>query len=296
MIITHQSVDWDAVGAVWLLQRFAGLDSEGVSFVNTGAPDEWAIEHAVAVVDTGRVYDPERLRFDHHQLPGVQASLTSATEQVFTWLLAKGRTDLWYLAPLVNLITAADCGLSADGADWSRKVGLHALLSGHILRTRMQGLPVTDWAVMMRGKWLLDDLAAHLESMEKARASLATHKVYESQDGLVVALDGAPPASSAAAFELGAALVVYHSEFECDGQTSHSIGVQRRGEMGSPNVGALVEQVTADFPALAPELATWYKHEGQWFAGRGSRKAPVFRPVEVDLAQVACAIDAVWER
>lgn len=50
MIVTHTSPDWDAIGSVWLLQRYGGLGAQPVAFVNTGAPDVALLAEAVALV------------------------------------------------------------------------------------------------------------------------------------------------------------------------------------------------------------------------------------------------------
>lgn len=134
MIITHQSLDWDALGAVWLLKRYAGMEDHEVVFVNTGAPDPALLARADAVVDTGREFDPARLRFDHHQLPGKQATDTSAAYQVAMWLYYEKSVDVAHLQPLFDLILCGDTGRKEKGADWSRIVGLHALLSAQKAR------------------------------------------------------------------------------------------------------------------------------------------------------------------
>lgn len=294
-IVTHTSPDWDAIGAVWLLQRFGGMEEADVRFVNTGAPDLTLLEGAAAVVDTGRVLDPERLRFDHHQLPGAEANGTCATFQVFGHLAPNG--ELVHLAPLNALILHGDTGGRNYGAEWSRLTGIHALLSVRKAR-RADDLALLTW-----GCAVLDDLADHLKARYEARETLEQHTVYRSADSLLIALSGAPQGATFAAFELGARLVVFHSETP----ESVAIGVMRGGEQQEPHCKALILGLLNDAECDAPgsirwdspeyiEMARWYLHEAGFFAGRGTAKAPDPRPLECSVADIARAIDAAWRR
>lgn len=289
-IITHVAPDWDAIASVWLLKRHGGMPDADVVFVNTGAPDEAVLNAATAVVDTGRILDPTRLRFDHHQLPGTEANACCATSLVFQWL-KKDATDLEYLAPMIDLIYAGDTGKPA--ANESRRIGIHALLSA----TRAQYRP-DDSRILGFGFDVLDRLAAHLRASAEARASLDAHTVYTSADGLIVALRDAPQGATFAAYEQGARLVVFAD------YAKNAIGVMRGGEGADVHVGGLVSSLLNDYdcgldditPAMFDELCTWYRHQAGFFAGRGTDKAPSDKPIAVDLRTVAAAIDWAWAR
>lgn len=300
-IVTHVAPDWDAIGAVWLLQRYGGLESVDVRFVNTGRPDPDVLDEAAAVVDTGRIYDPLRLRFDHHHLPGAEANATCATQQVYHWLIiARPNVDWSYLGGIVDLIYAGDTGKAE--AQESRRRGIHALLSAHKARN------ATDLGLLAWGMDVLDDLAAHAKARHEAAETLAQHMVYCSADGLLVALKDAPAHASSAAFEVGARLVVFQNE----SPETNAIGVWRSGEWQEPHCGELVRAILDYAPAIRmagvlatttmaaqavfAELETWYRHSAGFFCGRGTDKAPDPRPITVDLIDVARAIDAVWQR
>lgn len=280
-IVTHTSPDWDAIGASWLLKRFVFVDAE-IAFVNTGNPDQSVIGPADAVVDTGRVWDVNYYRFDHHQLLGQSANATCATSQVYDFLRAVGKVDE-YLAPLVGLIYAGDTGKSE--ANLSRSVGIHALLSARKARR------TSDADLMAWGFDVLDDLAACLKARDDARLSLAQHTVYKSPDGLVWALDGAPQGATFAAFEEGARLVVFHSEQP----GTVSAGCMRGGEQQEPNIGDLVRDIH-DNSEMRAELDRWFLHPAGFFAGRGTAKAPDSTPLTVSVADIASAIDYYWSR
>lgn len=290
-LVTHTAPDFDAVASVWLLKRYGGLDDCEVQFVNTGAPDDGVLRSATAVVDTGRVFDPRLLRFDHHQLPGKAANETCATLQVAQYLvLARPDVDFNPIWPLIQLIYYGDTG--KPEANESRRIGIHALLSTR----KRQG--ADNYALLAYGFELLDSLAQSLISQDEALKSLVLHAVYRSEDGLVVALKDAPHGATFAAHEAGARLVVFAN------YAKNAIGVMRGGEGQDVSVGHVVNCINEDYDcgldvcseAVHQELCTWFRHPAGFFAGRGTDKAPSDRPIIVDLRDVAAAIDSAWKR
>ena len=285
-IVTHVSPDWDAIGAVWLLKRYGGLEGADVAFVNTGNPDKTLLDSATAIVDTGRLYDPSRLYFDHHHLPGKEANATCATLQVAQYLvLARPDYDFNPIWPIIQLIYAGDTG--KPEANESRRTGIHALLSNH----KRQG--ADNYALLAYGFDILDSLSQSLISQDEARHSLEQHSVYRSDDGLVVALKNAPHGATFAAHEAGARLVVF-ANYE-----KNAIGVMRGGEGADVNAGALIDSIVNDPTTptdLGSELDTWFRHPAGFFAGRGTDKAPRADSIDIQVTDVAAAIDRAWRR
>lgn len=293
-VITHTSPDWDAIGYAWLMQRYGGASDMPVRFVNTGAPDAELLASAYSVGDTGRDYDPARRRFDHHHLPGADANATCATLQTAQWLvLSRPDIDFTPIWPIVELIYAGDTG--KPEANESRRIGIHALLSA------TKAMHPTDKQLLDFGFDILDRLAAHLNAASTARRTLADHTVYTSADGLVVALLNAPQGATFAAHEAGARLVVFASDLP--GPT-YARGIMRGGEGQDVHVGHLISWICNDYECGLPnitepvyeELATWYRHEAGFFAGKGTAKAPCAEPMQCGLIEVAAAIDAAWIR
>lgn len=296
MIVTHTAPDWDAIGSAWLLKRFGGLSSHDVVFVNTGNPDQELLKQAKAVVDTGKVFDPASLRFDHHQLPGSASNETSATEMVYADLIRRGygvtyQAEDWehgyeYLEPLINLITAGDTGDSA--ANESREIGIHSLLSGFKAITRQ-----TDQKILEFGFMLLDTIELNLRRKDEARKELKEKVVYKSEDRLVWGIKHGSSRSSFAAYDEGARIVVFEgAPIETESGISYPVGISRSSEWIEPHVGKLAEAVTAAFP----EVESWFKHNGGFFAGAGTDKAPRFTPPNFKLEELARAIDKAWKR
>lgn len=308
-ILTHVNPDMDAIASVWLLKRFGGFQDAEVKFVNTGNPDPALLAEADAVVDTGKEWQPTTFRFDHHQLPGNQANGVCATSQVYNHIYTK---DLDYLLPLIKLIFAGDTGRRE--ADASRELGLHAIFSGWKAWNKEQNpddrLP--DSVIMAYGFGLLDVLEVRLRRQAEARAELSEKTVYKSDDGLLWAIRHGSSGSTFAAYDEGARIVVFEGEpLEVDGGLTFSIGIMRAGEWTEPHAGQLVDKVIEmlnydlvsgvillpDFEIKAKEeLSRWFKHPAGFFSGRGTAKAPVFEPVEVDLEKLAGLIDSAWIR
>lgn len=284
-IITHVSPDFDAIGSVWLLKRYGGMEAADVAFVNTGNPDLELLASADAVVDTGRVFNPVLLRFDHHQMPGKEANETCATSLVATHLFG----DLpHYLDLLIHLIYCGDTG--RPYANTSRQVGIHALLSAK------KATHADDYTLLAYGFELLDGIASSLQAQEQARRTLATHTVYKSVDGLVVALKDAPQGATFAAHEAGARLVLFSSALP---GPSYARGLMRGGEGIDVDAGAIVLAIVNDpscDAAISDELSTWYRHAAGFFAGKGTAKAPCAEPMEVSIVDIAREIDLAWKR
>lgn len=206
IIVTHQHPDWDAIASAWLLQRYGGLSDCSVKFVNTGDPDQTLIDRAAAVVDTGGVYDTDLLRFDHHHI----AEPNSATMMVYR-ALTKGRKDMAHLEPLIDLIHAGDIGDPL--ANQSREVGMHALLSAYWSEGP------SDHHMYKLGTVWLDLLDSHLKARHDARQQLWAKVVYKSDDNALMAIKDGGIDTSAAAFDHGAAIVLFQSEIDQpDGQ------------------------------------------------------------------------------
>jgi hypothetical protein len=288
ILVTHTSPDWDCITACWLLQRYGGMADAMVVFVNTGNPDPAVLAAADAVVDTGREYDLARLRFDHHQLPGSEANDDSAALLVYADVVNPQRV-YWYLDPLVMLVFAGDTGKATHGADWSRQIGIHALLSAQKAKR------MSNEALLAYGYAILDDLAEHLRAKAEARLTLSAYTVYHSADGLVRGLRDAPQGATFAAFEDGARLVVFTSTTP----GTVSVGVMRGGENQEPHAGTLVAAVLAEpatDAAVRAELARWYRHEAGFFSGRGTAKAPDPTPLTADFVTLCRVLDAAWLR
>jgi hypothetical protein len=296
VIVTHQSPDFDAVGAVWLLKRYNDMEDGFVEFVNTGNPSLNILNQAEAVVDTGKIYDPLILRFDHHQLPGKAANETCATKQVYDYLLQKGRR-IEHLYPLIELIFFDDTGQTKKDCFQTQQVGIHSVLKG-FSKTKQKDGTRSDYDTLEFGMSLLDCIDQNLKTISEARKSLEDHVVYRSKDNKLWALENASEDVSSAAFEQGADIVLFTSRARTDSGISHGIGLWRSLSCSEPDCGSLVDKLLQNGADawIKTEIRTWFKHPAGFYAGRGGLKAPCFEPVLVPQIELAQLFDAVWER
>lgn len=305
-IVGHVSPDMDCIVALWLLRRFDGKSEHDIVFVNTGNPDPIICQGAAAIVDTGGLYNPYHRRFDHHQYPTEQAALTCAAKQVWECLILEGQ-NLEYLEPLINLTWHGDIGSRDYGAEFSRELGLHAILSSLKVLKKHNDLELYE-----RIAELLDLLEYRLKLYDAAKKVYEDHVVYRSVDGFVVALLNAPEHSSSIAFENGARVVLFQNSYPIidSDSVTHAIGAYRAGEWKEPHLGRLLEIIIESVSdksirlfiedyhqkALIEELESWYQHKGGFYCGRGGLKAPRFDPIKISLLDIAGMFDTVWKR
>ena len=246
------------------------------------------LARAVAVGDTGKVYDPARLRFDHHQ----SVDLPCATALLYAYLLQQRRAPA-SIEPLVALINDGDTGRA--GARQSAQTGIHAMLTAYKRQNQ------SDRAVLEWGCEQLDLLAAALEANAAARLTLDSCMVYRSADDRVIGVRGGGSGVTHAAHDVyGARVVVFINEEAVEGGTTWAVGAQRLGgaAVTTPHVGDLVASVLANTERadVAEELGHWFCHPAGFFAGRGTRKAPDPTPPAAGLIDICAALDAAWER
>lgn len=299
-LVTHTSPDFDAIGSAWLLQRYGGLAHAEVVFVSFADLSPAVLGAAMAVLDIGGEHDPPRLRFDHHQ----HAALPSATKLVAIHL--RGTGAISHIALLIELIDDGD-RWGASSAD-SRLRGIHALLDDF---KRTEPRP-SDRAILDYGYSLLDALDRHLKRQAEALQKVRNALRWQSEDNLVVALEGADAMATEAAAEIGARLVVWASRNECEPPT-YSMGCKRVGEGLPVHVGDVVQQAVDQFVSaagarsIAPhiaraaatigaELSSWFRHPQGFVSMRGTSKAPRYDAPNVDVVTLAQAISEAWQR
>ena len=296
-LVTHVSPDWDAIGYLWLMRRWGGAERAEIRFVSTGNPDPEVLAGAYSVGDTGRVFDPAALRFDHHQLPGRESNETCATLMVYEWLAAQNNTpereatrqELEAIHKIIGLIYQGDTGARNAETEASSRIGIHALLATRLKRGE------SDEALVAWGCAVLDDLADLAIARKAAARMLQTYTTWRSMDGLVVALKDAPREATGAAFEDGAMFVFFASE----DRGSIARGVQRgRSENALPHAGELIGLAAeaTSHPGITAELRQWFQHPAGFFAGRGTAKAPCHEAMTCDIADIAIEFSRMWVR
>lgn len=286
-IITHTSPDFDAIAFLWLMGRFmTGFENAAIEFMPLNAINEEKLTAADAVGDMGKVYDPEKLRFDHHHLPGVQSIATCAAMQTWEWLLSKG-SDLEYLRPLIEEIHKGDMAKSP-------LVGIHSQLFGWKSSGKEAGIEFSDEEIYSYGAHILSQIEFWLKRKSESRKELDERVVWRSPDNSVWAISGSSVSVSFAAYEEGARIVVFEGEpIELsNGVISYPVGVSRSPEWDQPHLGKIVNNILAsDYSSsIKDELSTWFCHNAGFYAGRGGAKAPDNNPLKVEIKEIAMAI------
>jgi uncharacterized UPF0160 family protein len=306
-IVGHVSVDGDCLGALWLLKRYGGerFIHAAIKLVHTGSPNEDVLANALA--DTGKIYDPATLRFDHH-LEGEFYSDKSATLLVWRWLREQAELQaalgndysqpqlLDDLFPLVDLINRGDLGSKDLDIKTSRTTGLHAMISG--LKYMLQQNQRYDdlYVIELVFGWF-DVIAATLTTQATARRELmAKTRRFSGRDGLLLWLDQASSSASHIAMEDGAKAIFFTSyEQDSNGQMTYPRGIQvDPAYIGADKIVALAIEICDNnrWPDAAAELRSWFIHPQRFFAGKGTRKAPchtALAPWDEDTLWIAIA-------
>lgn len=286
-LLGHTRPDHDCLFGLYLLWAVEFDRQAEIIFAPIGPLNSYLEEVITGCVDTGSVYDPSRLRFDHHgQIENIPPS-SSATSLVWNYLMDKG-ADVGHFEPLVNLITGADLGYqNYRGMDitTSALCGIHAELDEHKKREGITDKQLWDWA---RGKF--EVLGAHLWRRAQDVKRAESCVVWRSGEGRVVCTVGGNRTTTRTLHENGAQLVVYHNP------DTHSRGGMRSNTQSQWSVGILVEVVLNDDdtdPAIADELAEWHRDDRGFFAGRGSSKGTEAPPMQVNIVDIAALLAEV---
>lgn len=316
--VTHIAPDLDAITSVVLhrLQSMAWRRKapDEVVLVPQGTPAS-AMLAAFGLFDIGGVFDPHTIRYDHHGVANLPRGLDEMEDGVWSaagLVLNQEIPEFAYatgaLGDFVRLVTVADNGLRSHGAGESWERGVHALyglwrserLPDAEMWARMEkivcqvfssdGRESLEYALSVALEPYADDLVRWHSVLKSAENEIKEKQVYEGDR--IVALMNASKEATDLIFARGDVdLVVFHND------ATLATGIQRRGEVTTPNVGELVTYVGRDLlptTMVAEELATWWK-DSAFFSGT-SEKAKNTHPLLADLVDIARAIDTAWLR
>jgi len=290
LIVTHTNPDFDAITYLWLLKRFIPKfkDAE-IKLLAFSQIDQDVLEKADSVGDMGSVYHPATWRFDHHHLVENQSTDTCAAQMLWEYLLFL-QIDVTYLSPLIEIIYQGDLARTDP-------VSIHSILWGAGLqRNLLTGQRLTDQEMIATGFEILDRVAAWLKHKFELSAELVDKVIWKSDDNLIWAIRGGTASLNFAAYDEGARIIVFEGEpFNTNVGTSYPVGANRAPEWQEPHLGKLIDSVVSTSP-VAQELALWFRHNAGFFAGRGSRKAPCYELLKVDLIALATFFDMAWDR
>jgi hypothetical protein len=304
-IVTHVNPDWDALTSAWLLSRFHPKTTHAqLVFVTAKNPPAELLSAATAVVDVGLAYDPNALRFDHHQDDFTEN--LSATGLVFKHLKENGIANnyfnnLAHIEPIVKLVNNIDMGDRGPEAEFSFQFGIHALLSAE--RYRLSTMVEKENLFSETARWafgILDLLCEKMSHEAKQRIAFESKMVFRSEDNKFCAARGT---NDMTVFSSGAdvALIMTDGSRLPTGGITYPLTLSRAPGKKSPNIAELVESILAQnshaiSPTLRDELTRWWKHPAGFYAGRGTPKAPCEIPITVDFLELAKLINDAWKR
>jgi hypothetical protein len=268
-IVTHTMPDWDAITAAWLAQRWIAPNAP-VRFVPAGETDP----AATVVVDTGKVFDENAYRFDHHGERG----LPCAAKLVFDFIAPNGA----HLHEWVQWVERIDRG----GKTIADIAGMYGALESIRVRAAAQETdPVRrDERIYAEAVGLLELIDLALQERFNAEQGFLATAACTANDVHAVLLINGSRAITDVAKQYGYKLVMFYNQHP-DGTIT--IGVQN-SDTACPLTRVLSPEhlLACGFigELLYKEVATWYVHPDGWLAVEGSAKAtPRREPLRVPI-------------
>jgi len=268
ILVTHQSVDIDAITACWLIKRFLpGWEEAELTFVPAGStldnipPDE---KPSVIHVDTGLG------RFDHHQTN----EYTSATKRVFDHLVKEGHLQSKLQTPLHKLVTIV------NESDHFGEVYYPEAASDRydfLLSQIIEGLKAPlhdDKKITEVGCILLDAVLQILKNKVRAEEAIKAGFVFHSHWGKSLALESKNEEAIKLALKSGFKLVV-----------------KKDPDRGNARIKTLPDKAL-DLTPLHKEIkkhdkkGTWFLHVSKNMLLNSSSKNPHFVPTSLSLQKL----------
>lgn len=275
-IVLHQYPDWDALTSAWLLWKYYFNKSVNkFVFVNTDESNLEVKEGSAAVVDTGMEYNPDKLRFDHHQLENPDEA--SATLQVYRFLYEKlGKDRVEYLEPLIHLVHRGDIG---EFSDTSEMVGLHAMLSARVGNNSDES--VLNWAFNE-----LNLLSAFLQRRDVIAKEIDSKIVWSGE--YVTYMEDITRHHVTEAYKLGYNIVSWNSEVPYNDKTMYYAGIKRSNKFKNVMLNDILRRWDK-YQELVDN--GFYFHNSGFYVGYGSEKAPRYTPMSVNILEMSKYVD-----
>lgn len=267
-IVTHCSVDLDALASSWLVRRFLpGWQDAELIFVPAGKtfrdmpPDD---DQSIIHVDTGLG------KFDHHQ----KNDYTSATKKVFEYLKYEGHVSQKLQKPLehmVNVITDIDHFAEADYPDAPND------RYDFMLSQIIEGLksPLKEDAKIADIVFILLDALLHVfKNKVKAEEAIEKGFVFKTKWGKSIAFESQTEEATKLALKQGFHLVI-----------------KRSPERGSMRIKTLPKKsldLTPLYHAILEKdkKGTWFLHVSKNILLNGSSKNPNLVPTHLGLKKL----------
>lgn len=269
IIVTHLSVDLDAIGSAWLIKRFLpdwkdadlAFVPAGTTFQNKPADENPSILH----VDTGLG------KFDHHQ---TSDRALCAAKKVFDYLIEKKyveTSDREALSRVINFIVIDDNFLDVFWQDASSDIydfELHRLIDG------LKVIKARDDERCRVGFELLDAAFQVLKNKVQAESEIKKGYNFQSKWGKTLAIETKNADTVKLAMKLGFHLVIKKS---IEGGYLTIKTLPKKELDLTPLYNKLRE---------ADPRASWYLHVSKNMLLNGSTKNPTMVPSKLPLKNV----------
>lgn len=267
-LVTHQSVDLDAITACWLIKRFlTDWDEAELKFVPAGStldsipPDA---KPSIIHVDTGMG------KFDHHQLD----EYTSASKRILEYLLKKDLISLKHKKPLEKLVTIVnECDHFGEVYYPEAPSDRYDFLLSQII----EGLKAPlhdDKKITEIGFILLDAVFQILKNKVKAEETIEKGFVFHSKWGKSLAIESKNEEAVKLALKLGFKFVV-----------------KKDPDRGNARIKTLPD-TKLDLTPLYTQIkkydkkGTWFLHVSKNMLLNSSSKNPNFIPTSLTLQRL----------
>ena len=275
ILVTHRSVDLDAITSCWLIKRFLpGWNEAEIKFVDAGStldnkpPDDiFNIIH----VDTGLG------KFDHHQTD----THTSAAQRTYEFLKAENHIQIKYLKALEKLsliVTQLDHFEEAyfpEAANDRYDFMLHQIIEG------LKGPLGDDTKIMEMAFILLDAIVQVLRNKAKAEEAIKNGFIFQSKYDKCIVMDSQNEESIKLALKSG-----------------YSLAAKKDPVKGNVRIKTLPDNKYDLTPVYAEILkkdkkGTWFLHISKHMLLNSSSKNPNFIPSPLSLKSLIEIIKSV---
>lgn len=268
LIVTHKSVDLDAVTSVWLIKRFyPHFKDADIAFVNAGSTYEDkpvdSDEHIIHV-DTGFG------RFDHHQ----SDTFTCAAQKIYLWL--KEHTTLKPvmqkgLERITNFVTDIDHFREVYFPDPTNDVYTFSLVE---LIEGLKHVSQNDLQVMDLSFKLLDASLQLITNKIRAEEELEKGYAFTTKYGKTLAIESKNEEVMKLAMKMGYQLVIRKDP--------------QRGNIRIKTFPDKKNDLTPVYEAILKKdkKGDWFLHVGKKMLLNGSSKNPALKPSSLTLKQV----------
>jgi len=274
-VVTHQSVDTDAVTAVWLIVRFLpGWKNASLKFVPSRETlDNQPVDNDPEVihVDTGLG------KFDHHQ----ETTFTCAAEKVYRWLKKERHLPKKLITPLeriINYVTLVD---HFKNVDYPEPTNDRYDFSFDALVESLKSQFKTDEETTRFNFKILDAILQRMRNKVHAEEEIKEGYVFQTSQGKALAMESNNATATKLALKMGYVVVA---------TKDRNKGNIRIKAHPSKNI-----DLTKTYQAIkkVDRKGDWFLHISKRMLLNGSAKNPCLKPSPLSLQKIIAILKEI---